>query len=195
MFKEIIWLGLLIDTFFAVGFSVLLGVLFDRFGARLFPNRNRPRAQAQLRLRNKKLIVILMLVIVATLVPFNTTLVKEWRIRVVDEARNPYKGKLVRQFCGSYTLGIFPCDQAGDSIQLTDENGYVVFPERKIRASLISRGGRSIFNLFNLVVHGSYGVDIYVDSSGPQGYKTLKYVSGEQPPTELVLPSESREEK
>jgi len=57
--------------------------------------------------------------------------------------------------------------------------------------SVLSRVVNSFLNLLNLFVHGSYGVDINLDSSGPQGYKLLEYKPGQPLPETLVLPSEA----
>lgn len=144
----------------------------------------------------KKVIAVVLFCALISFIPFSTTLVPEWNVQVVDENGNPYKGKLVRQSCNSYTLGIHPCSVASDADRLTDENGYVVFPERKIAASLFSRIVRSIFNFVMIFAHGSYGVDVYLDSSGPQGYKMLEYIPEEQIPEKFILPSKvSKSEK
>jgi hypothetical protein len=139
----------------------------------------------------KKVIPILILLIALTFIPFNTTLVPEWKVQVVDENGKPYKDKLVRQFCYNYTLGVSPCSDADDSLKLTEENGYVVFPERKINMSLLFRLVRPVFYYVMRLAHGSYGVDIYLDSTSPAGYKTLKYIPGEPLPEKFILPSES----
>lgn len=89
-------------------------------------------------MKKKIIIPILILLLALAFIPFNTTLVPEWRVQVVDENGNPYKGKLVRQSCYNYTLGVSPCSGADNSAKLTDENGYVTFPERKINMSLFS---------------------------------------------------------
>ena len=143
----------------------------------------------------KKVIAVILFCALISLIPFPTTLVPEWKVQVVDENGNPYKGKLVRQACSNYTLGIHPCSGAEDTDKLTDENGYVIFPERKITASLFSRIIRSILNFVMIFAHGSYGVDIYLDSSGPQGYKMLEYVPGKPLPEKFILPSKVSEDE
>jgi hypothetical protein len=117
-------------------------------------------------------------------------MVPEWKIRVEDENGNPYAGKMVRQFCTNYTLGIHPCEDADDTTKYTDDNGYVVFPERKIQASLLSRLLRSSYHFVLQFAHGGFGAQAYVDSSGPQGYKRLDYDFSQAPPEVLILPSE-----
>jgi len=137
----------------------------------------------------KALLIISVVVLGGLLIPFNTTLVPEWRVRVVDEQGSPYRSKLVRQFCDDYRLGVSPCSDANDSMKLTNEDGFVVFPERKITMNALTRIARSVFNLFGALLHGSYKVDIYLDSSGRQGTKTLKYVLGQPLPETFILPT------
>ncbi|MGB7069308.1 MAG: hypothetical protein WBD22_07420 [Pyrinomonadaceae bacterium] len=139
----------------------------------------------------KKLLSVSIFLITLAFIPFNTTLVPEWKVQVIDENGNPYKGKGVRQFCDSYTLGVSPCQDSNDFMRLTDENGYAVFPERKINMSLLFRLIRSVFNFVMQLAHGSFGVDIYLDSTGPQDYKSLKYIPGEPLPEKFILSSES----
>ncbi len=137
-----------------------------------------------------KIIVLSSIIVLsaASLIPYSTTLVPEWKLRVIDEKGNAYRGKLVREACYSYTLGIHPCYEAGDVMQNTDENGYVFFSEKKIRASMLSRALRTAYNFVMQIADGSFGERVYVDATGPQGYKTLKYIPGEPLPTEFVLP-------
>jgi hypothetical protein len=139
----------------------------------------------------KKILLILALVFVTSLFPFSTTLVPEWKLRVVDETGAPYVGKGVREFCDSYTLNISPCQEAGDLMRVTDNDGYVVFPERRIRASLLSRIVRTILSLVTLLPHGAIGSQVYVDATGPRGYETLKYAPDKPLPTEFILKSGS----
>jgi len=77
------------------------------------------------------LIPILIILIVLAFVPFETTLVPEWKVKVIDENGNPYVGKLVRQSCHNYTLGVSPCSGVSDSAKITDKNGYVVFQKER----------------------------------------------------------------
>lgn len=139
-------------------------------------------------MRSRGILISMVLALIASLIPFDTTLVPEWRLRVVNEAGSPYKGQRVRQFCYSYTLGISPCYDSNDFMRETDENGYIVFPERKINASLLSRALRTAFNFTMQIAHGSFGESVYVDATGPTGHKTLEYIPGHPPPEIFILP-------
>jgi hypothetical protein len=143
----------------------------------------------------KKIIALIIsfLLMLLCFIPFETTLVPEWTVRVKDEMGNPYVEKLVGQTCENYTLGVSPCAESNIAGKYTNSDGLVTFPERKVQLSLISRMFRSIFNYAKLLAHGSIGIDVYIHASGPTGYKVLKYEQGKPAPSEMVLPSESIE--
>ncbi len=138
--------------------------------------------------KKQNAILVLIVGLILSFIPFPTKVVPEWKLKVVDENGRPYKNQIVRQFCENYTLGVDPCSN-NDSLSRTDENGYVLFPERKIWMSFSMRIINSIFNYLMLIAHGGVGTDIFLDSSGPNGYKTLKYYSWKPLPKEFVLPS------
>lgn len=134
-------------------------------------------------------IAIVAVLLVGSLIPYRTVFVPRWRVKVVDENGKPYKGQLVRQFCDNYSLDVSPCSN-DDANQRSDENGYVEFPERVIVANLVFRICKPLLSYVLLLAHGSVGSDIYLDSSGPTGYRTLRYdPDSGLPPNELVLPS------
>src|SRR5882672_1607716 len=112
-------------------------------------------------------------VLIAALLPYKTTVVPAWRLRVVDENGHPYAGKQVRQTWKHYSLEL----DAGDNLEdrWTDENGYVAFPERTIRASFLGRVILTTFNTGMTLAHGSIGIHADVAATGPQGYKRLEY--------------------
>ena len=138
--------------------------------------------------KKQKIVTAITIGILVSFIPFPTVIVPEWKLKVVTENGLPYKNQLVRQFCYNHTLGVSPCSYANDSMQLTDENGYVSFPERKFYMSLSGRIVRSIANTLMLLAHGSVGTEVYLDSPGSGGYKTLKYDSSKPLPKEFLLP-------
>jgi len=139
----------------------------------------------------KKIVTVaLVLLAAACFIPFETTLVPEWRIRVINEKGEPYPDQIVRRFCHDYTLRVDPCGETNESMRRTDKDGNVVFSEVGVSLSLASRAARSVVSLLSFVfLNGSFGVKIVADSSGPEGYMALEYVPGQQPPEVLVLPS------
>jgi hypothetical protein len=118
------------------------------------------------------------------LYPFETTVIPEWRVRVVDERESPLPGTVVIEYWShtSYESG----DHQAESV--TDSEGFVTFPSRTIRASLIKRGGVPLLNRLNV-----HGVD-----RGPHGYLVVRsdmnsttdnsdYLPGRPLPRQIVL--------
>lgn len=83
--------------------------------------------------------------------PFDTTVVPEWRIRVVDEPTKPATGIIVREQWRNHSVEF----HGHYEDRMTDSEGYVYFPRRTARASLIFRVvGRAVVALN---VHGESG--------------------------------------
>ena len=145
----------------------------------------------------KKYLVVIGLAVVAVcfFIPYRTVLVPKWRLQVVNENGVPYPNKLVRQFCTNYTLDADPCSLAADdTYRFTDENGYVEFSEKSFSMSLLPRILTTCKSYLFILAHGSVGSDVYVDSSGPDGYKVLNYAPGSGlPPDHFILPSKGSE--
>lgn len=76
-------------------------------------------------------------------------------------------------------------------IRSTNTDGYVEFPKREIRASVLERVALTLWSALMTLAHGSVGVKAYVHASGPQGYGEVNYERGKPVPTQLVLPSEN----
>ena len=100
----------------------------------------------------------LLLLTVVMLLPYPTTVVPEWRIRVVDRDGAPVAGEPVRETWQHYSL-------EGDGHEeelLTDGNGYVVFPERKIWATPLGRIVNTSIAAVLSLAHGGMGVHAWV---------------------------------
>jgi hypothetical protein len=130
------------------------------------------------------LVGLVVIVMVIMLIPFESTVVPAWRIRVIDENGRPYAGQRVRQLWKHYTLET----EAGQNIedQLTDRDGYVSFPERTIKASLLRRVVLTIFSAVLILAHGSMGVDSSVMVTGEY---VVDYRPGRALPEQIVIPS------
>lgn len=131
--------------------------------------------------------LVITCIFILSFIPYDTILVPAWRVQLVDERGFQYKGQIVRQFCYDYTLGISPCAARDDSYKITDNDGYVEFPERRIRASLLYRIFATIKNTALVFAHGSIGKETYIDSSGPSGYRILRYESNGGPPPDTFI--------
>ena len=96
--------------------------------------------------------LLLIFIGVIMIFPFESPVVPAWKIQVVDEAGHPIGGIGVRQSWNNYSVGHI--GQSEDSV--TDDNGYVTFPARTIRASLLRGLTYPIFNLL-CGPHASWG--------------------------------------
>jgi hypothetical protein len=129
----------------------------------------------------------LLAIVITLLYPFKTTVVPEWRIRIVDEAGNPMPMIAVREVWKHYTIE--SDSHQGDS--LTDNEGYVTFPKRTVRGSLLIRLGIPLLNLLN--VHASFGPRAYLvvlrGSSLPDSFVLVKdvYTPGQPLPTQVIV--------
>lgn len=144
--------------------------------------------------RSRRVVVVLIiaaLVVLGLVYPFKSTVVPAWRIRVVDEAGRPYAGMEVSQAWKHYSLEL----EGGENMETrsTDASGYVEFPERTLRLSLLSRTLRTTFTRAAKLLHGSTGIHARVVATGPQDIKSVEYVPGKPPPEQLVLPSKDKE--
>ena len=134
--------------------------------------------------RRKLTIAVLGLVIItATLVyPFESTTVPEWKIRALDEAGNAAEGVLIRQHWQNYSV-----ESSGHEQDLiTDLNGYVSFPPRLVRASLIQRTIRSIVHL-GAFSHASYGPKARVVAWRESTQGSVSYEPGKPLPEYITL--------
>lgn len=143
-------------------------------------------------MKGKLILIVLIATTVLSLIPYHTTAAPEWKIQVVDENDVPYRQQLVRQFCRDYSLQT-DCEEA-ESDQLTDENGYAVFPKRTIRLSLFVRVASFAVNIFQSVGgHTSFGLTVELSSSGPVGYSTLEYDPDKPLPEKFILQSNANQ--
>src|SRR5947209_16359770 len=98
---------------------------------------------------------LMLLGIVILTVPVQTTVVPEWRLRVVTKDGRPCAGVTVSESWEDYTLEL----ESGKGIEdkKTDQDGYVTFPQRVVRATLFTRSLRTIASYLTFPVHGSLG--------------------------------------
>ena len=95
------------------------------------------------------------LIILSIVISYETTVVPEWKVKIVDTNNNPIAGVEVIQEWAHKTLEFGPEHK---EVILSNENGEVIFPERTIRASLISRGVGAIVDVISIVnVHTTTG--------------------------------------
>ena len=122
---------------------------------------------------------------VICLYPFKTTVVPRHRIKIVDKDGHPVSKALARQGWGDYSAEL----NAGSSEdQWSDENGYVIFPERSVRANLLKRGLVLILNILQLNPHASYRQSAYVIAWDPDGKSgSIHYELNKPLPETIVI--------
>jgi len=135
-------------------------------------------------------VALVLLLLIATY-PLETTVVPAWRIRVVDEQARPYARLKVMQAWKHYTLELGDSENMED--RWTDNSGYVEFPARTIKVTIIGRALRIFTTFVSVVLHGSVGIHADLAAVGPNGYKSVEYVPGKSPPGQLVLPRNEKQ--
>ncbi len=105
------------------------------------------------------------------LLPYPTTVVPEWRIRVVGGDGAPAVGETVRESWQDYSLE----SDGHEEELLTDRDGYVLFPERKIWAPPLFRMLFTSCAAVWTLAHGSMGPHAWLmvprsSLSGPDCY-------------------------
>ena len=83
--------------------------------------------------------------------PFETTVVPEWKVRVVDERMKPLSNLVVREQWRNHSVEF----HGHIDDRKTDSDGSVFFPRRTVRASLIFRIAG--WTVSHLNVHGESG--------------------------------------
>jgi len=91
------------------------------------------------------------------LYPFEELVVPAWTVQLVDPSGAPVPHVRIRQVWQNYSTEI---DSHQDE-SVTDQDGYVTFPERGERSNLLERAFVGFHNL-RLGVHGSWGPKSFV---------------------------------
>jgi hypothetical protein len=129
------------------------------------------------------LVVASALLLVALLYPFETTIVPQWTLRVIDEAGTPIREINVTEHWQNYLL-----ESAGhEEVQITNPDGSVTFGARAIRASVLRRSFARITNLGKHSPEGRAVLYGAVVVWGSKSYETTVavYQGGEVPQTEV----------
>lgn len=152
--------------------------------------RLRPRSSGDAAMRSRSLhgrslaiIGVILVCIVGAFFPLETEIVPAWRLRVVDENGRAVAGQEARQSWIDHAL-----DTTGwhEQARTTDADGYVTFPRRTVRASLLRRVAMPVINL---LTHGGVGVAASVRVYNNTGdAASVAYKHGATLPESIVLP-------
>lgn len=137
-----------------------------------------------MKLKKRKLILVSVLtgLAVVGLYPWKTTVVPEWKVRIIDENGAPLTRTGVRQVWQHYDVE----SKVHRQDLLTDNDGYVIFPERTVRGALVVRIVRRVINT---LPHQSSGAHAFVVVLAPD-YDTWSNNSalpGQPLPKEIVV--------
>jgi hypothetical protein len=120
--------------------------------------------------------------IVMLFYPFETTVVPEWKIHVVDVSGKPVPGVIVNEQWRNHSIE-FNCHNEDAT---TDGQGHVSFPRRTVRASLAFRIVGTVVVHFN--VHGQSGAKASAIVLGPYVSSTnADYAPGRPLPQVIVV--------
>jgi hypothetical protein len=99
--------------------------------------------------------IILSVIALILLIPFPTTAVPEWKVRVIGPDGSPVSGVWVRQAWKHYSLEL----DAGENFdeRWSDGNGHVVFPRKTITKGLLHRAALIFVTGLMTLAHGSTG--------------------------------------
>jgi hypothetical protein len=130
---------------------------------------------------NKRRVAMIVLAVLAlALIPYNTTVVPEWKIQIIDERKNPVRNVLVDEHWRNHSIELHRHSET----RVTDNEGYVSFPRRTVRSPLLIRAiGRL---LANLNVHGESGPKASAIVLGPYLTSRDPQYSPNKPSPEVI---------
>ena len=132
-------------------------------------------------------ILIIAPLLFAAMYPFESTVVPVWKVKVIDLTGASCKEMPIFETWAHYSL--FPSGNFRFADGITDREGVVEFPERRVRAIGIQRLIMPFVAEVLIVAHGSTGVSASVHASGLKDVAWLSY-NGTEP-----LPDTARVEK
>jgi hypothetical protein len=138
-------------------------------------------------LKKKILITALCIVIGAAIYPYESTVVPAWRVKVIDTNGVACENMPVTEMWGHYSLFLMGNHQSEDGV--TNREGLVEFPERRVRAIGIRRLVMPFVTKALTIAHGSTGVSAAVHTSGLKNVAWLSYKG------DLPLPDTAHVEK
>lgn len=126
----------------------------------------------------------ILLVLIVLLYPFQSTIVPRWRLRVIDESGTLVPLTNVTEHWQHYLI-----ESAGhEETRQTDEAGFVDFPARKVRASLVTRFADGVRNLISEGKEAKFGpyASIVIWGGGNET-AVASYKPGSQPQSEVIV--------
>lgn len=131
--------------------------------------------------------VLLLICGISLFIPFPTTVVPEWKVRVVNESGKPIKALRVKQYWQNYSVEFSGNEQES----VTNDDGYVTFPRRVVWAGLLHRTLGPVLNILGQGVHFSFGPSAQLVPLPNWGSTVVgaTYSPDEPLPTEIMMRS------
>lgn len=146
-------------------------------------NARQPTAFASSTKRRYLIPAVLCFVVAAMFYPITSTVVPTWRVHVVDVNGLACQNMRVTQSWGHYSL--YLGGNSNSQCRLTDSSGYVLFPQREVRARLLRRLFVPVIAHILVIAHGSVGADAAVWAVGIKDVAWLSYKPGKPLPDEM----------
>jgi hypothetical protein len=136
--------------------------------------------------RTVAIVFILITLLLLLFYPFQTTIVPEWSLKVVDEEGATVRDVNVTEHWQHFLLE----SGAHEDVRRVMENGAVSFPERTIRASLVGRGIATVSRIKRDGWRGRRSPAASVVVWGNRGYATTVavYFPSAPPPSHVIVP-------
>lgn len=118
--------------------------------------------------------------------PFQTTIVPEWSLKVVDEEGSTVRDVNVTEHWQHFLLE----SSSHEEVRRVGDNGVVSFPERSIRASLVRRGLATVGRIKRDGWRARRSPAASVVVWGNKGYATTVavYIPAELPQSHVIVP-------
>jgi hypothetical protein len=122
------------------------------------------------------------LLLVALVSPFETTVVPEWKIHVVDESGKPVGNLSINEGWIDYYIE----SSRHEEVRRANSEGYVEFPRRTVRASLLARIRGVLVSFMH--PHAPSGTYAFANVMGPYVSPTdTDYEPGKPLPQTIVV--------
>lgn len=115
--------------------------------------------------------------------PFQITTVPEWTVKVLRDDGEPGRGIVVRQHWRHYAVE----SENHEEIAMTDNDGYVSFPRRTVRASFFNQYIGKMRNIRQQGIHASFNPSSQLVAFGNGFLGSVRYEPDSPLPKELRL--------
>lgn len=137
------------------------------------------------RLYGEMILALCVVTLMLHFINYESTTVPEWKIRVVNTQDDPVTRAEVYQTWKYYSLE--PSDTFNRDVRVTDENGYVAFPQRTVKASLLRRVLAFVGEKVNINPHTSFGPHSHISLSQGGTTYAADYTEGQALPSEIIV--------